>query len=201
MNRMNVKKVLLKENKSIMVKEDTQYVLIPTYGDAKEQITIELEMVSQGVSAEIICLYRVGSKQTLNLTTIANHKVPNTRCTTNVRGVLLEGGSSNYIGKIIINKEAQQTSSYLDDSVLVLGQEIKNQSQPILEIEADDVKASHGATTGRIDESMVYYLMTRGLSRKEAEETIIQGFFESVLDTIVDDKIRTELQSSLLNDK
>ena len=74
-------------------------------------------------------------------------------------------------------------------------------AKKILEIEADDVKASHGATTGRISEEQVYYLMARGLSRKEAEEIIVEGYFESLLSRIVDPKVRESVEINIKSRK
>ena len=114
-----------------------------------------------------------------------------------MRGVLLDGGKSDYIGKIIIEKPAQQTSSYLDDSVLVVGEDTHNNSQPILEIEADDVKASHGATTGRVDDMQVYYLKSRGFNELEAKNLIVEGFLRATLSRIQDEKVRSKVSVTL----
>lgn len=194
---MKTKLLKLKQNNVIKVNEDIQYVLdFPEFDMAKEYL-VELQFEKPGITAEILGIYRLKNDQRLNLTTIAHHKAPNTTCTTNIKGVLYDNSGSNYVGKILIKKKAQQTSSYLDDSILVIGEKTKNSSQPILEIEADDVKASHGATTGRISPEMVYYLQSRGFSKKEAEEMVVEGFFESVISTINDDKIRMEVKKSL----
>ncbi|KKS59963.1 MAG: SufBD protein [candidate division WWE3 bacterium GW2011_GWF2_42_42] len=97
------------------------------------------------------------------------------------------------MGKIIIAKKAFQTNSYLNNKTLVIGEGTKNITRPILEIEADDVKASHGATTGRVRESDVYYLRSRGLTKKEAEEIIVEGFFESLVAKIEDGDVREKV--------
>ena len=103
------------------------------------------------------------------------------------------------MGKIIIAKKAFQTNSYLNNKTLVIGEGTKNITRPILEIEADDVKASHGSTTGRVREDDVYYLTSRGLTKKEAEEVIVEGFFESVVAKIeagvVREKVRVGVKS------
>lgn len=187
----------LKDDIVLSPKEDTRYVLsFPEFTDNKAySVTLNLE--KEGISAEMISLYKLYSKHALKLTTVSHHKVPNTKCTTVVKGVLFDGCSSDYIGKIIIEKKAQQTSSYLDDAILVVGEDTKNNSQPILQIDADDVKASHGATTGRISEEQLYYLMARGLSKKDAEETIVTGFFETLLSRIDDDIVKNEVLKRL----
>lgn len=123
--------------------------------------------------------------------------MPNTSCLVNVKGVLFDKSRSNYLGKIVIEKGAQKTNTSLEDNILSIGEKTRNHAQPILEIKADDVKASHGATTGRIDEEQIYYLMTRGLSREEAQGVIIGGFLEALLVKIKDTKIRNKVREQL----
>ncbi|RJR27105.1 hypothetical protein C4561_02980 [candidate division WWE3 bacterium] len=178
------------ENTKFQVTENTQFIaLFNDYPDGKE-CKIELEFNTEGISAEIICLYRLPERKSLHLTTVAKHIVPHTSCNTVVRGVLESKTDSYYIGKILIKKQAQQTSSYLSDRVLVLGDGVKNNSEPILEIEADDVSASHGASTGRINPDEIYYLQSRGLNEKESSDLIVEGFFNKVLETIADPEVR-----------
>lgn len=189
-----MKTKLLKVTKSIVlpVVEDTQFVLqMPE--SCTEPLEVTVEFTKEGVTAEIISLFRVKRGNTVNLVTVAHHKVPNTSCITKIKKVLEDGAESDYIGKIIIEKSAQQTSSFLEDATLILGDHTKNRSDPILEIEADDVKASHGATTGRVDKEHVYYLMSRGLTSQEAQDTIVEGFFESLIAQLVDQKVRSKI--------
>ena len=186
------------ENTVVEVNEDAQFVvLFKDYLDEKHY-NLELVFNKQGVKAELLTLYVLPNNAKLFLTTVTTHKVPNTTCNTIVRGVLNTYSESYYTGKIIIKKEAQQTSSFLSDRVLVIGNGTKNNSEPILEIEADDVSASHGASTGKIDKNDLYYLRTRGLSEKEATGLIIEGFFNKVLATISDPEVR-ELASAAVN--
>jgi Fe-S cluster assembly protein SufD len=189
-----MKVVLLKAGQNIVLKpiEDIQYVLLPS---KETSVTIELE--KEGVSAELVVPFTLHNNDQVNLITQAHHKVPNTNCIINVRGVLFDKSVSDYVGKIVIDRNAQKTISFLKDDVLSLGEKTKNHSQPILEIEANDVKASHGATTGRVSEDQLYYLMSRGLSKDEAEDLIVGGFFESLLVGIKDARIRKQVKKEL----
>ena len=187
-------KLLSKIDKELTLSptEDTQYVLVEP-----GEHNISLVLSKEGVSIEFINLFSLHGKEEIMLTTQSIHKVPNTSCMVSIKGVLFDSSKSDYVGKIIIEKKAQQTTSFLSDDVLNVGDKTKNHSQPILEIEADDVKASHGATTGQVNEEQIYYLMSRGLSREEAEQNIISGFFEDALLLIKDDKIREEVRSQI----
>jgi Fe-S cluster assembly protein SufD len=182
----------------VSVTEDTQFVLRLTPHKADTKYIAELVFETEGISAEILGMFSLKKSQFLDLTTITNHKVPHTSCTTKIKGVLADKSKANYVGKIIIAKPAQQTSSFLEHAVLVNGEETTNNSQPILEIEADDVKASHGSTTGRVDASQVYYLMSRGLSQKESQKLIVEGFFDTLLNTVSDEGVREQIRAELL---
>jgi Fe-S cluster assembly protein SufD len=176
------------------VTQDTVFVL--DLGKPCESVQT-FEFTKSGVTAKIIGLYNSTSQTTINIVVETIHNVPNTSCSTEVKGALHSNSQSIFAGKIIIKKPAQQTSSYLEHNVLVLGENTKNQSEPILEIEANDVKASHGATTGRIDPMQLFYLKSRGLQQKQAEDLIIAGFFNSLLLAIPNDKIQEYVKSYL----
>ena len=189
-----MKSLLLKQNKNILISpiEDTQYVYVLP-GDSTEVTNLELNFEKEGVNCEIIVLGKMKEGHSVELTTVTRHLVPNTSCVTNYYVALDDSSSSNYVGKIIIAKKAFQTNSYLNNKTLVIGEGTKNTTRPILEIQADDVKASHGATTGRVREDDVYYLTSRGLSKKEAEEIIVEGFFESLVAKIEDEDVREKV--------
>jgi Fe-S cluster assembly protein SufD len=80
-----------------------------------------------------------------------------------------------------LRPEAQQTDAFQSSHALLLSSRARADAIPILEIEADDVRCKHGATTGRIDDDQMFYLMSRGLSYQEAQRMIVQGFFETVV--------------------
>ncbi|HQA96280.1 MAG TPA: SufD family Fe-S cluster assembly protein, partial [Candidatus Colwellbacteria bacterium] len=103
----------------------------------------------------------------------------------------------DYRGEIFIGKKARQTTAYLHDHVLVAGDNIKRNSQPILQIETNDVQASHGSTTGRIDRNELYYLESRGLEKNKAEETIIQGFLIDLIKKIKDENVKRSVLDKL----
>ncbi|HLC93417.1 MAG TPA: SufD family Fe-S cluster assembly protein [Patescibacteria group bacterium] len=196
---MDMKTELLKidTDTQVPVMRDTRFVLDLSHTETDKKYMVNLLFEKEGVEAELIVLYKLERGDKLDLTTIATHKVPRTSCLTKVKGVLLDGSESVYVGKIVIEKPAQLTSSFLQDNVLVIGDNVINNSSPNLQIDANDVKASHGATTGRVSEDEVFYLTSRGLGRREAEDLIIQGFFEELLSTISDKSIRNKLYERL----
>jgi len=89
-----------------------------------------------------------------------------------------DGGESRYVGKVVVQKTARGSDSRLEDRTLVIWDGIRNHAEPIMQIETDDVTASHASTTGRLDEHQLFYLQSRGLSRKEAGDVLVQAFLE-----------------------
>ena len=150
----------------------------------------------KGSSAKASGIYYGYRGQHFDFTTNVYHLVPNTSCNILVKGVLDGETSSVYRGKIKINKEAQITDSYQADHVLLLGDAVSN-SIPSLEIDANDVKASHGVTMGKPDEDEIFYLMARGLDNSTAEKLIINGFFSDAIDRISSEDIKIRFEEVL----
>jgi len=186
----------LTESTKFHASEDLDLVL--DLFETTKPVKLEIIFDKPGVSCHLIGLYVLNEGEKLDLETSASHLVRNTSCLQDVRGILKDNSNSRYIGSILIEKEAFQTESFLDDNVLVLGEGTKNQADPTLEIKNNDVKASHGSTTGRINEDEVFYLMARGLSKKEAENLIVEGFFEKLLNQIEDEALREEIFQKIL---
>lgn len=177
------------------VTEDVDLVL--DLFDTKEPSNLEIIFEKEGVSCHLIGMYVLNDGEKIDFKTSSTHRVRNTSCLQDVRGVLRNNTESKYIGSIIIEENASLTESFLDDAVLVLGNSTKNQSDPILEIKNNDVKASHGSTTGRINDEEVFYLMARGLSKNESENLIVEGFFEKLLNQIENEEVRNSFSEKL----
>lgn len=181
----------LEHNTTYKVNENVDLIL--DLSEVSGEVSLDLVFEKEGCSCHLIGMYVLNNGEKLDLKTSARHLARNTSCLQDVRGVLKDNSESKYIGSIIIEKEASQTESFLDDSVLVLGNGTKNQSDPTLEIKNNDVKASHGSTTGRINEEEIFYLSSRGLSKTESENIIVEGFFEKLLNQIEDLEVREEI--------
>jgi len=113
---------------------------------------------------------------------------------------LLDKSNGTYQGKIYVTKDAQKTDGYQLSKALVLSENSAFNSKPELEIYADDVKCSHGSTTGNIDQNSIFYLMSRGLSKEQANKMLIEGFLNEAIETITEPKIQL-LISKLFIDK
>lgn len=131
------------------------------------------------------------------LETISNHNTKHTNAYYYIRSAMFDRSQINYKGNLIIKKGAQVTDSYLAHHTLMLSKNAKTHSIPCLEIEADDVKAGHAATIGKVDEHLLFYLQSRGLSKDEAQDILIKGFMESELQKIDSEEIRLILSEEI----
>lgn len=164
------------------------------FGGKFNRLRIDTLFNGAGAQCNNVGIFLGRGKEHIDFTTNMYHNVENTTNEVLVDGILRDDASSVYKGLIRIEKEAQKTWSYLQNHSLMLGEKALANSIPSLKIDANDVKASHGATVGRIDEEHMFYLMARGLSRKEAEQLIIEGFFEPVIQKIPSEELREKIR-------
>ncbi len=126
-----------------------------------------------------------------------NHLVPNCKSFQKVKSVLESSGKGVYQGKIYVKDIAQKTNAYQLSKALLLSEDSEFNSKPELEIYADDVKCSHGSTSGNVDDNSVHYLMTRGLTRKQSIQLLINGFLNEVIGEIKSKSIRKFVENKM----
>ncbi|MCG3205918.1 MAG: hypothetical protein KCHDKBKB_02642 [Elusimicrobia bacterium] len=160
-----------------------------------------LHLLGQGAENKILGVNFGGGAQTFENWITQRHEAPRTISDIQYRGALKGAAKSFFSGLVSITKEAQQSDAYQSAKSLLLSTSARADAIPNLEILADDVKCSHGAAVGPVDEEQKYYLQTRGISPTQAEEIIIQGFFEPVIAEVpspqVQDKLRTFIEEKL----
>ncbi len=143
-----------------------------------------------GAEARLHGLYLPGSEQEFHLVTLQEHQAPHTQSDLYFKGALRDQARSVYHGVIRVHPGAQRANGYQQNRNLLLSGHARADSIPILEIEANDVKCSHGATVGQVDPDQLFYLTSRGLPRPEAEQLLVEGFFREVLDALPDEAAR-----------
>ena len=126
-----------------------------------------------------------------------NHLAPNCKSYQRVKKVLNSMSKGIFQGKIYVKDVAQKTDAYQLSKALLLKDSAEFNSKPELEIYADDVKCSHGSTSGSIDEDSLHYLMTRGLSRNDSTKLLIKGFLNDVIEFIKNPTIKKFIESKL----
>jgi Fe-S cluster assembly protein SufD len=115
---------------------------------------------------------------------LIDHQAPHCRSNQLFKGVLSDVSRSSFEGKILVRQEAQKTEAFQLNNNLLLSERANADSKPNLEIFADDVKASHGATIGQLNAEHLFYLKTRGLRDIEAKKLLVNGFCREILDLI-----------------
>ena len=131
-------------------------------------------------------LVDIKDSQHHEIKTLVNHLSENTKSHQLVKSVLKNNSKGVYQGKIFVAKEAQKTDGYQLSKALLLDNNTEFDGKPELEIYADDVKCSHGSTSGNLDENSIFYLMSRGISKDESKKLLINGFLLDVVNTITD---------------
>ncbi len=159
---------------------------------------IGVDLLGNGTAGELVGVFFTDHDQRYSIKTLSHHNALNTNAETLVHGVLTGESRVEFDGMIRIEPGAQHTASFLSDHTLLLSNECRAESIPGLEIGANEVSASHGATTGKIDEEQLFYLMVRGIPKDEAERIIVQGFFEPVLQRIPLENLRIRLRRSII---
>ena len=131
--------------------------------------------------------------------TLINHNEKNTKSYQKVKSVLNNNSKGVFQGKIKVNPVAQKTDGYQLSKALLLDKDSEFDSKPELEIYADDVKCSHGSTSGNLDEEAIFYLMSRGLNKYEAKKLLIKGFLTDAIETITNNEIKKYFLNKLEN--
>jgi len=155
--------------------------LVVTVGGQFAKSNVETWLSAPGASAEMLGLFFGNEGQFIDHHTTQEHMAPNTTSDLLYKGVLADQARSVFSGMIHVHEGAQKTDAYQTNRNLLLSGEARADSIPNLEIGANDVRCSHGATVAPIDEDEVFYLQSRGIGRPEATKIIVDGFFEPIL--------------------
>ena len=132
--------------------------------------------------------------QASDMTTVIEHAVPHCTSREVIRGVLAGKAKGVFQGKIIVKEGAQKTDGYQMSRAILLSDKAEVDAKPELEIYADDVKCSHGATAGELDEDSIFYLRSRGIPEGEAKALLVEGFLDQAVDEISDEDLREPLK-------
>lgn len=173
------------------------FVLFATEG-WDETRKIHFEFVGKGAELQCLGLIVGIEKMRFGFETISRHLVPETKASYRIRAAMFDRSVVDYKGNLIIPKPAQLTDTYLSHDTLLLSDYARAHTVPALEIEANDVKAGHAATIGKVDDELMFYLLSRGIAPQEARQMLITSFFESQLALIPDDETREELRGALM---
>jgi len=162
---------------------------------------LESILKESGSNTGMYGIFSVTNDQQIDISTFIHHQAPHTTADILINGALKERARSVFQGMIKIEKEAQQTHSYMANHNLILSDKARADSIPRLEIEADNVHATHGVSIGQIDEEQLFYLMSRGISLEDSKDMIVDGLFEAVLRKVKTDDIKKTLREFIKGKK
>lgn len=166
-------------------------------GSRLAHIHQHVSLDGRGASAQVNGVTFATDRQLLSYYTQQTHSAPQTRSDLLYKDVLRDQARVVWRGMIRVDPVAQQTDGYQRNDSLLLSPDCRADAIPGLEIEADDVRCTHGATAGRVDAEQVFYCMCRGLSRYEAMHMIVEGFFHGVYDRIAVEAVRETLSRAV----
>jgi Fe-S cluster assembly protein SufD len=167
------------------------------FGSAKGKVRIQNDLAGPGATSRVTGAYFADGTQHLDYDTFQEHMAPSTTSDFAFKGALRDTARTVWRGMIRVEEGAQKTNAYQENRNLLLSKTAHADSIPGLEILANDVRCTHGATLGQVDREQLFYLMARGLSRSEAERLIVRGFFQDVLDRVELEPVREALADAL----
>ena len=178
-------------------RDSTYGVYIAELGGKLMRNNIHVAHDAQNITSNIYSLFVAEGSQHMDTQSFIDHAQPHCLSNELIKGVLLDRGRGVFNGKIIVRPDAQKINAYQQNAALVLSPDAVMDSKPQLEIFADDVKCSHGATIGQLDPDALFYLKTRGLSDDAAKSLLKNAFLKDVLDHFPNRDIATYFESHL----
>ncbi len=158
----------------------------------------DLDLVGEGATGRMSGFYFTDGSQHLDHDTQQNHLAPHTTSDLLFKGALKGKSRSVWQGMIYVAPEAQKTDGYQANRNLVLSDAARADSIPGLEILADDVRCTHGATVGKLEKEPLFYLKSRGIPQAEAERLVVEGFFDPIMQRIPFEGVRERFQRAIL---
>ncbi len=171
--------------------------LIFSSGPKFNKLDIECDLLGENVKCNILSGLFLRKNQHQEIKTCVNHLFPNCKSYQKVKNVLSSESKGIFQGKIFVKDVAQKTDAYQLSKALLLNDNAEFNSKPELEIYADDVRCSHGSTSGSIDENFMHYLMTRGLSREDSTKLLVKGFLNDVVEFIKSSSVKKFVETKL----
>ena len=177
---------------------DSQYSnLIFSSGPKFNKLDIECDLIGKNSNCTILSALFLNNDEHHEIKTRVNHLAPHCKSYQRIKNVLNSKSKGIFQGKIYVKDIAQKTDAYQLSKALLLNDDAEFNSKPELEIYADDVKCSHGSTSGSLDEDSLHYLMTRGLNRDDSAKLLIKGFLNDIVEFIKSPSIKKFVETKL----
>lgn len=187
----------LSTQKTLAGRDSNLDTLVVNLGATVARVDLGASLDGPGARSDMLGLYFASEDQHFDHNTRQDHVVPHATSDLLYKGALYDKSKAVFRGIIRVHPKAQRTDAYQTNRNLLLSPDAEAVSLPNLEIEADDVRCSHGATVGQLNEEELFYLMSRGLSRTAAERLVVFGFFSDVLERLPLPGVVEELREAI----
>ena len=176
--------------------KDSSFYKLTSFSNSSLLAANDVKVCLNGKNSEcdLKGLYFTTLNSQFNTNVVVEHNVPHTRSNQYFKGILSDNSRAVFSGKIYVERDAQKSYAGQKDLNLVMSKGAEIDTKPGLEIYADDVECFHGATAGNVDESTLYYMMTRGIDKKSATQMLVNGFATEIINEIADEKLRSFVQ-------
>ena len=170
--------------KDVILQEEDSYYTSNNFGSSGILVRndVRVKVSGENCHTELNGIFTPSSNEFIDNHTLIDHVAPNCKSFENYKGLIKSNGIGVFNGKVIVEKDAQRVEAFQQNNNILIHDDSTVYSKPELEIYADDVKCSHGSTTGQFDDEALFYLRSRGLSHDSAMEYLTLGFVHEILD-------------------
>lgn len=176
-------------------RNSTFEILTVTLSGLLVRNNLNIRVNGEGSQTNLYGSYLLNGNQHVDNHTIVDHRVAHCDSNELYKGVMNDKSTAVFNGKVFVRQDAQKTNAFQSNGNVLLSDDASINSKPELEIYADDVKCSHGSTTGQLDEEAIYYLRTRGISEENARNLLITAFIGEVMECISDEDVKTYVKN------
>jgi len=184
--------------KAIVGRDASIQWTIAAIGSRLSKVNQHVELVGRGAESQVNGVLFTEGKQHISYHTLQHHAAPDCRSDFLYKSALQDQSRTVWRGMIKVDPLAVKTNGYQRNDNLLLSSSARADSIPGLEIQCDDVRCTHGSTSGKVDEELIFYAQSRGLTRKEATRLIVSGFFQQIFDRITIESVREALGQAIL---
>ncbi|WP_404420797.1 Fe-S cluster assembly protein SufD [Nibricoccus sp. IMCC34717] len=190
------------QSNSIVAQRDARVLSLNLHlGGRQARHESHSRLQGPGAHSEMLALTVATGSQEFDQRTLQTHQAPHTSSNLLYKNALIDQARTIFSGLIVVEPDAQKTDAYQSNRNLMLSGEAEANSLPGLEIQANDVRCTHGSTSGRIDPEQEFYLQSRGINASQAHELLVFGFFEEVLGKLDNDEIHDALRAAIIDAK
>lgn len=184
--------------KAIVGRDASLQWTVSAMGSRLSKVNQHVELAGPGAESQVNGVLFTEGKQHISYHTLQHHAAPDCRSDFLYKAALQDQSRTVWRGMIKVDPNAVKTNGYQRNDNLLLSSNARADSIPGLEIQCDDVRCTHGSTSGKVDEELIFYAMARGFTRKEATRLIVSGFFQQIFDRITIESVREALGQAIL---